>query len=342
MSFINYLKERWITYLFLFFAFLFAIMVYLLDSRMNIRSSNASYILIGWSLLLFAFVIIDFHNFRERAKKFREYCQLNASSDSAEDFTYPYDIANAALVSELISGYENYRSETETKAAEEMEFITKWIHDVKVPISAARLILETQEDKLPAEFYQNMDAEIFSIEESIMRVFYEIKTNRFFDDYKISRVSTKKLIAQALKGYSNFFSYKRIRISIRGGDYEVLTDEKWSGYILSQFISNAVKYSPEEGSIIIVSAKDGTETTISVKNDGKGISDKDIGQIFKKGYTSSENRDGGKATGYGLYLSKRLGDLLGHRLKAESSYGESATFSLTFSENETLHQVTKL
>ena len=86
-------------------------------------------------------------------------------------FFYPTDRQNAELIRELAEEYEGYKLKIESKAAEEMEFITKWLHDVKVPIAAARLILESQQDKLPPVFYQNIYQEIFTIEESILQVF---------------------------------------------------------------------------------------------------------------------------------------------------------------------------
>jgi signal transduction histidine kinase len=317
-------------------------MVYRLDSSFSIRESNARYILTGWGLFFAAYTAIDYGILNQRIERLKKYCNLNASSEDPEEFSYPVDRAFTKLVDSIVTKNENFRAEMDTKSAEEMEFITKWLHDVKVPISAARLILENCERELSARFYQDMYTEIFTIEESIQRVFYEIKTNRFFNDYKVTRVNTKKLIAQSLKGYSNLFSYKKISITLEGEDYEVLTDEKWSGYILSQIISNAVKYSPAEGSIVISTTKDKKGTTISIKNIGKGILGKDLGQVFQKGYTSSENRAGMKATGYGLYLSKKLSDLLGHELTAESQYNEYAIFSLSFMENETILNVTKM
>jgi len=98
-----------------------------------------------------------------------------------------------------------------------------------------------------------------------------------------------------------------------------------------------VKYTPDGGDIIIGTDKVENEVTISIKNTGKGILKKDIGQIFNKGYTSSENRSGMKATGYGLYLSKKLSDKLGHRLEVESKHGQYAIFKLTFIENPTIY-----
>jgi len=342
MKVMDYIKERGTFFGFLLSAFLFACIVYRLDSGFRIRESNAGYILMGWGLLFLAFFIMDFYLFTSRNRKFEAYCRLNAASDPEEEFLYPVDRQNAALVRELAKEYEKYKAGVETKAAEEMEFITKWLHDVKVPIAAAKLILETQECNLPADFYQNIYSEIFHIEESAMRVFYEMKSNRFFDDYKISNTSTKRLVSAALKGYSNFFSYKKLGISVEGEEYQVLTDEKWSSYILSQIISNAVKYSPSGGSIVIHTKKDSTGVSISVRNSGKGIPEKDIGHIFQKGFTSSESRNGENATGYGLYLSKKLSDLLGHSLTAESKPNDYTVFQLTFHDQDTLLNVTKM
>jgi signal transduction histidine kinase len=337
MKILDYIKERWIPLGFAFLAFLFAFLVYRLDSGFSVRASNASYILMGWGLLFAAYLVIDVYTLNSRARKFRNFCGLNGTSEGTEEFFYPSDRANAELVREMAEEYEKYRAGIETKSAEEMEFITKWLHDAKVPIAAAKLILESQEDKLPADFYKNIHSELFSIEESILQVFYEMKTNRFFDDYKIAKTNTRKLIAQALKSYSNFFSYKKLGITVEGEDYEVLTDEKWSSYILSQIISNAVKYTPEGGKIEIWTEKDGKQATISIKNQGKGISPRDIGQVFHKGFTSSEDREGAKATGYGLFLSKKLSNLLGHSLTAESKQNEYAVFRLIFLENDNIY-----
>ena len=342
MSILEYLKERWMTIVFITFAFLFFFMVYLLDNSFRISESNVHYIIAAWGLAFVVYAALDYATLYFRIKKFESYCRFKNFSENLDEFHYPIDKKHAEFVHNIALENEVFRSDISSKSLEEMEFITKWVHDVKVPISAAKLILENHESDLPSKFYQNIYTEIFSIEESTQKVFYEIKTNQFFDDYKIERSSSKKLIAQALKGYSNFFSYKKISISIEGEDCDVLTDEKWSGYILSQFISNAVKYSPFEGSISISTTKVAKETTISIKNKGKGILEKDIEQVFRKGYTSSENRAGMNATGYGLYLSKKLSDLLGHRMTVESKYNEYTIFSLIFIENETLYNVTKM
>ena len=341
MNIINYLKEKWMTYTFITAGTMFAFTVYKLDKKFTMSKSNAAYVMAGLILLFVIFISIDYGVYNARIKKFKEYCMDNPlCHESLDMFTYPMDKEYSKTVHSIVKEYEKLKADIRNQSCEELEFITKWIHDIKVPISAIRLILESNDDNLGENFYRSMETEIRTIEECTQRVFYNIKSNTFYNDYKINRVDTKKLIADCLKSYSSFFSYKKINISISGDSYKVLTDEKWSRYIISQILSNAVKHTPDNGHITIGTFKKNTSTTIQIKNSGKGILSKDIKHIFNKGYTSSEDRSGMKLTGYGMYLSKKLSDMLGHKLTVESKYGEYAQFNLTFIEHETIYNIT--
>lgn len=343
MSIIDYLKEKWLTYTFITASIIFAASVYKLDKKFTVSKSNANYIMLGLALLFIIFIFLDYTIYNSRVKRFKSYCRNNTFSDEDLDtFAYPVDREYGKDLHNIIKEYEKFKSDIRTRSSEELEFITKWVHDIKVPISAIRLILESYDGDLGHDFYRSIDMEIAAIEQCTQRVFYHIKSNTFYNDYKISKVDTKKLIGDALKGYSNFFSYKKINISISGDNYKVLTDEKWSVYIISQILSNAVKYTPPNGCITINTNSKEDETTIQIRNSGKGILSKDILNIFNKGYSSSEDRSGMKSTGYGMYLSKKLSDILGHKLTVESEYDEYAQFNLTFIGYKTIYNVTKM
>ena len=107
------------------------------------------------------------------------------------------------------------------------------------------------------------------------------------------------------------------------------TDSKWSGYIISQIISNAVKYTPKGGKIQISSFIEDDKGIITVKNTGAGIDSHSLKSIFDRGFSGEPVR-GGLSTGYGLYLSKKLADIMGHELTANSSPEEYTSFSLIF------------
>lgn len=335
MNFIDYIKEKWLTYTFISVCFLFELVVYKLDYYTKISEESAEYILSGLVLFLICFAIIDYMIFNSRIKKFRKYCRLNASSQRVEDFDYKLDREYAELVLTICLDYEEYKAEMYTKTEEDIAFVTRWVHDVKVPISAIRMILEGNEGCISETLYRHIDTEISRIQHSTENLFYKIKSNNFIEDYKVSTISVKKLLIHALKKYSNIVSYKKLRITVEVDDYSVLTDEKWSGYIISQILSNAVKYTPIEGSIIISATKKGEAVTLSFKNTGSSIESKDIGQVFNKAYTASKNRDGMNSTGYGMYLSKILSDKLGHKLRVHSAVDVGTTFELTFLGNVT-------
>ena len=79
--------------------------------------------------------------------------------------------------------------------------------------------------------------------------------------------------------------------------------------------------------------QDDKSVKISVGNTGKGIEKRDLGRVFHRGYTSS-GREQPAATGYGLFLSKKLADKLGHVLDVKSEYGSYAEFSITFRDDQ--------
>ncbi len=97
--------------------------------------------------------------------------------------------------------------------------------------------------------------------------------------------------------------------------------------IMDNLIDNAIKYTPEGGSIYVNVRGDGDRVLINVTDTGIGISSEDIGHIFQKFYRAdnSDTREIG-GTGLGLYLVKQRVEAMGGRVWAESGFGEGSTF----------------
>lgn len=97
--------------------------------------------------------------------------------------------------------------------------------------------------------------------------------------------------------------------------------------ILDNLIENALKYTPEGGSIYVNVRGDGDRVLINVTDTGMGISADDLGHIFQKFYRAdnSDTREIG-GTGLGLYLVKQRVEAMGGRVWAESAFGEGSTF----------------
>lgn len=329
MNFKDYIKEKWYMFMLFFLCGTFTAAVAMLDNEKFIENKSFIYILSGIALFLIIFVLSDYLVLKTREKKLSSFIKNGGTEDI--DVFYPVDRKYSEQINKLANEYNKFRAKAAEDSAEELDFITKWVHDVKVPISAMKLLLENDAQNLK----EKLEMELSHIEQNTQKVLFHIKSKSFYDDYKISKASTKDLISTSLKQFATFFSYKKISLNLLGSDYTVLTDSKWSGYILSQFLSNAIKHTPENGEISIVTEKDDKGIAISVKNTGKGIEKRDLNQVYNRGYTASD-RAQPKATGYGLFLSKKLADKLGHMIEAESEYGKYAKFSIIFlgSQNE--------
>ena len=97
--------------------------------------------------------------------------------------------------------------------------------------------------------------------------------------------------------------------------------------IMDNIVDNAIKYTPEGGSIYVNVRGDGDRALINVTDTGIGISAEDLGHIFQKFYRAdnSDTRTIG-GTGLGLYLVKQRVEAMGGKVWAESAFGEGSTF----------------
>ena len=99
--------------------------------------------------------------------------------------------------------------------------------------------------------------------------------------------------------------------------------------ILENLVNNAIKFT-DRGEIEIKVVKEDRSVEISVRDTGIGIKKEDMDKLFK---AFSQIRDEGRqfqeGTGLGLYLSKKLTDLLGGEIRAESEFGKGSEFTFT-------------
>ena len=141
--------------------------------------------------------------------------------------------------------------------------------------------------------------------------------------------------------FSTFESYARYHGIILQLDYQanahlqIQTDAQKLEKILNNLLSNALKYTPQEGKVIL-SAKDlGNELQIEVSDTGRGIHTDELPHIFERFYQASQsgpNTEGG--TGIGLALCEEYARLLDGRMEVESTLGQGSTFTLTFLKKE--------
>ncbi len=98
--------------------------------------------------------------------------------------------------------------------------------------------------------------------------------------------------------------------------------------VLSNLIDNALKYSPEKGTISIFLSKQKKTVSVRIKDNGPGIPKEDLPHIFNRFYTSDKSRTKGRqGSGLGLAIAQKIAEAHGSRVKVESQMHEGTVFS---------------
>ncbi|SDY02822.1 hypothetical protein SAMN02910264_01266 [Ruminococcaceae bacterium YAD3003] len=217
----------------------------------------------------------------------------------------------------------------ETKMAEQkasadytdmVEYYTVWAHQIKTPIAAMRLNLQSED----TESARKLMGDLNRIEAYVEMVLTFLRLDSNNTDYVIKEYDLDEIIRPAIRKFSRDFILKKLKLEYEPVNFRTITDSKWLSFIIEQVISNAVKYT-SEGSVHIYMNVPGI---LCIEDTGIGISAEDLPRIFENGYTGFNGREDKRASGIGLYLCKRISDNLGHKIYAESKVGEGTKIFL--------------
>lgn len=205
-----------------------------------------------------------------------------------------------------------------------MDYVETWVHEIKTPISSAKLIIENNKNETTLSIEEELD----KIDKFVEQALYYSRSNNVEKDYIINKVNLKKLIVEFLKDNSKWFIISKVGVEIESLDFEVYTDKKWLNFILAQIMSNSIKYKANK--INIYAKKNQENVILYVKDNGIGIEEKDIKNVFGKGFTGTNGRKYSKSTGMGLYLCKKLCKKLGLSINISSNINEGTTICIIF------------
>ena len=192
-------------------------------------------------------------------------------------------------------------------------YYTLWVHQIKTPIAAMDLLLQAGPDRAT-----EMEIELQKIAQYVDMVLQYLRLDSTDKDLVLQRCQLDAVVRQTVRKYAKLFILKKIQLVFQETKWEVLSDEKWLCFLLEQLLSNALKYTPEGGKISIFLEG---ETNLVIADTGIGIAPEDLPRVFEKGFTGNNGRMDKKATGIGLYLCRRVTNLLGHTISIASEPG---------------------
>ncbi|MFY9356227.1 MAG: ATP-binding protein, partial [Bacillota bacterium] len=206
--------------------------------------------------------------------------------------------------------------EKEKDFVDMVDYYTTWAHQIKTPIAAMRLLLQSEQSETNSELLE----QLFKIEQYVEMALQYLRLENISSDLVLKEHSLDTIVKQAVRKYSNSFIRKKIKLNYAELNHNVLTDEKWLVFVIEQILSNALKYT-DSGEISIY-MDDEMPDTLVIEDTGIGIAEEDLPRVFERGFTGYTGRIDKKATGIGLFLCKQILDRLSHTITIESQVGE--------------------
>lgn len=332
MKFYQYLWDR--RYLFLFYLVLMCLIssIVYLDPTVKVNWGNIIYLNVVSLVLLFLYLLGEFFRYK-RSFQHLTYVLNHVEKDLIhslpEAITHEQDLY-LQMMKKVYEEQNLQLKELFKDKQDSLEFITSWVHEVKTPIAACRLVIEDRAGKPLGETFESIEEELDKIETHVERALYYSKIDAFSKDYLISERNLNYLVKTVIKKNAKTFIYKKIKMELTDVNLTVTTDQKWLLFIVDQILTNALKYTDSGGTIRISGEVDQKEKRLIIEDDGIGIPLEDVGRIFEKGFTGTMGREDYKATGMGLYLAKKLAQKLGHEISVESVCGEYTKMIIHF------------
>lgn len=219
------------------------------------------------------------------------------------------------------------------------DFIPMLVHELRAPLSviqgASDLLLKEVKD-LSADQIHTLLAQVKSSSGSMLKMVGDILDVSKMDSgkFEVNRVYAN--INNILKEECGYFqSLAKVKNIILDCKIDATLpntsfDPERIKQVLNNLLSNALKFVPESGSIIVSSAKSGNYIQVTVADSGEGISDTDKHILFQKFVqTQSHNHTKERGTGLGLYISKGIVEAHSGRIWVEDNKPTGARFNFT-------------
>jgi len=236
---------------------------------------------------------------------------------------------------DLIKTTDNLVKLNETKD----KFISIVSHDLRTPFSSilgfTDLLLTdeelTDEDKNQyIRYIKDSSKSMLSLVNSLLD-WTRLQTGRI--TIEMERIDASSIIEKSINALSGAAFQKNIElISLVGNDVYVFVDKELIGQVFNNLISNAIKFTKNEGNIIIsVNPSDKNRfIEFSVRDNGVGIKEEHLQYLFKvESKFTSEGTSGEKGSGLGLSLVKEIIEKHGGKIWVETEFGKGSDFKFT-------------
>lgn len=286
--------------------------------------------------LLIAYIIIYFYS-RRITKPIGD--MIEATSHYAKgDFSYHVNAEGSSP--EMVSMAEAMNKMVDELAIDDKakkSFVANVSHELKTPMTTIGGFVDgildgTIPKEKEDEYLRTVSNEVKRLSRLVVAMLNLSKIESGEISIKPTRYNVSSQIVEVLLSMEQRIDEKKI--SVEGlenmGDLKIYADRDLLHQVIYNLLDNAVKFTPENGTIYFFGKYENDATTVTVRNSGQGVSDEEISRIFERFYKVDQSRSFDvKGVGLGLYIVKTIINMHDGVIKASSKQGEYTEFKFT-------------
>lgn len=235
------------------------------------------------------------------------------------------------MFSELVSRFNKMVSELERSDQQRRNLTSDIAHELRTPLHIIQGNLEGVIDGVyePTSEHINNTLDETKL---LARLVNDLQTLSLAETGQLPLHPTRFLLADLIHDLTTSFSAQAtslgidLKTSIADSSQELTADYDRLNQVLSNLISNALRHTPKDGSISLITQSIENGIRIEVKDTGSGIPAEDIPFIFDRFWRGDKSRTGRTNSGLGLAIAKQLIQAHGGAIEAESEVGKGTRF----------------
>ena len=260
---------------------------------------------------------------------------VGASRVASGDYDRPVDMPHTGRELDAVAdAFNDMAHRLATTEATRRRLLTDVAHEMRTPLAALDLVLEGLEDGVVAADVATF-ATLRTQADRLTRLATDLRDVSAAEegrlDLRPEPVDLATVASGAVAGARAAYDQVGVRLDARTTSAPVRADPARLGQVLDNLLANALRHTPEGGSVVVTVVKEGQTARLVVADTGGGIAPEHLSHVFERFYRADPARRAPDAgTGVGLSISRAIAQAHGGTLIASSpGPGQGATFTLT-------------
>lgn len=239
-------------------------------------------------------------------------------------------------ISELAKTFNTMSEKLENTDRKRSEFVSNASHELKTPLSSMKILIESLlyqdgvEEKIYKEFLTDINSEINRLNDIISGLLTLAKTDSEAEALVIDAILLSELVYKSVSALKPIARERGIRLEYHvHNELEIECDALKVMQAVVNLVENAIKYTDKGGFVRVTLQRQGQMAAIIVRDNGCGISEDALEQLFERFYRVDKARarhTGG--SGLGLHIARKIALLHGGNIDVQSEEGKGSVFTL--------------